>query len=403
MISKVWKTNKGRLAIIAITALVLYSIISLYVANCELANSCEINLGFNSTYADEIEAPITNNNELSDSNSKTANKDKISFTERLEGPIYDSYLASVFDTAIFFIIVTLGLTVFGLSKPEDEGFERKLFYLFPDLHKTKEGKEYFLRKINKMAAVSPLSRLTTSFDEYIPANENEYELFKVGSIYEAQISNLHGNHTYIDDDVKISFTMEPGSLSEVLAKVNDTKWGQINMLRTVNNDGLEDPMPWHNGTNRNFINEEHSYRLKEIKIPVQEKINIDVHSWAWSKFGSEKYDYFTVQRFTENLELFFVNNLNVCIEVAYEVIPIDTPKKDITEKSKNLSNSLRLGKAGTKSSRNFFKQKNFTPEDLFIWTVKVTEDEEQIVEKESTFQRFKSKIFGWNSSNSSKN
>ena len=263
MVSKVWKTNKGRLAIIAILALVLYSLISLYVANCELADSCEISFGFNSSYVDEIEPSIANDTELNGTNSQASNKDKMSFSERLKGPIYDSYLASVFDTAIFFIIVTLGLTVFGLSKPEDEGFERKLFYLFPDLHKTKEGKEYFLRKINKMAAVSPLSRLTTSFDEYIPANGNEYELFKVGSIYEAQISNLHGNHTYIDDDVKISFTMEPGSLGEVLAKVNDTKWGQINMLRTVNNDGLEDPMPWHNGTNRNFVNEEHSYRLKK--------------------------------------------------------------------------------------------------------------------------------------------
>jgi hypothetical protein len=349
IVKNFWRSSRRRLITISILAFCLYCLASMIVANCLIGDYCDFNIFPGDT------AVITP--DVTDGDSKA---------------MYESYVANFYDTSIFFIVVTLAIAIFGFVKPEDEFFERKLTYLFPDLHSSEEGKQYVSEKINKMAAISPFSRHTVSFDEVIPLDSDDAFLFKCGGIYEAQISNLHGNSSYKDDSVKVSFALEQIEIDEIKRVINDFKWGQVTMLRTHFNKDNEDPMPWHNGKERNFVNKQHSYAIKKLEIPPQESINIDVHSWTWSKFAKSKYDYFSVQRFTESIELFFINNLeDKKLKVTYCVVSKDDDIKSLIDENGDFLNGKELSESADDDCRFHTKIEYFRPDQVIVWKVRV--------------------------------
>ncbi|WP_157822373.1 hypothetical protein [Psychromonas sp. Urea-02u-13] len=340
---------------ISVLAFGLYCLASFIVANCLIMDYCSFN--------------ISKNEAVSTVTTTETETDDIGQTD--PQAMYDSYIANIYDTSIFFIVVTLAIAIFGFVKPEDEVFERKLTYLFPDLHRSEEGKQYVSQKINKMAAISPFSRHTVSFDEVIPLEDDSY-LFKCGGIYEAQISNLHGNNSYKDDSVKISFALEQIEIDEIKNATNDFKWGQVTMLRTYSDKSSEDPMPWHNGKSRNFVNKLHSYDIKKLEIPAQESINIDVHSWTWSKFAKNKYDHFSVQRFTESIELYFINNLaDKKLKVTYCVASEEDNIDLLINDDGDFSDGKELEISGHKDCRFQKQVKFFRPDQVIVWKVRV--------------------------------
>lgn len=362
---KIWGTSRRRLITISILAFALYCLASAIVANCLIADYCSFNV-FPTEKVITIDSTIAKEGAVT---SKDATIDSIS--QIGSKAMYDSYVANFYDTSIFFIVVTLAIAIFGFVKPEDEVFERKLIYLFPDLHRSEEGKQYVSHKINKMAAISPFSRHTVSFDEVI-ALDGDNCLFKCGGIYEAQISNLHGNNSYKDDSVKVSFALEQIEIDEIREATNDFKWGQVTMLRTHFDKDHEDPMPWHNGKERNFVNKLHSYDIKELEIPAQESINIDVHSWTWSKFAKNKYDYFSVQRFTESIELFFINNLeDKKLKVTYYVANQEDDIESLINEHGDFPNGKELSPSGENDCRFQKQVKYFRPDQVIVWKVRV--------------------------------
>lgn len=370
-IARLWATSRGRLVLISLGAFVLYCVTSYFVAQCLFANKCYISMDHPNSQKISASKDNSKTNQDSDQNSTQLPNPKYLEENAPSAPQYDSYIASIFDTAIFFVIVSFAIGIYGFSRPEDENFERKLTYLFPDLNNTKEGKDYFLKKINKMAAISPFSRHTVSFDEFYPVDDN-YNLFKCGAIYEAQISNMHGNTEYKDDSVKLKFALDQLKLDEIKAVTGDSKWGQLTMVRTSHDNELVDPLKWHNGVNRNFIDTSLVVSLKELVIPPKEKISIDVHSWSWSKLGKEKYDFFTVQRFTEKLEIFFINNLpDLKVVVSFEVMDNDEITESVKENPEDFSNYLELEVAGHVDSRKSHTVINFTPEKVVLWKARL--------------------------------
>ncbi len=377
-----WSTSHGRLAIISLIAFTVYFLVSLAVAKYYFGEQNTVSQAHseNTNQVDSSET-IDNDQKLAKEPTPTPNTSDLN----KENPAqYDSYIASITDTAIFFIIVSFAIGIFGFSRPEDENFERKLIYLFPDLNETKEGKDYFLKKINKMAAISPFSRHTVSFDEIIPIDEN-YQLFKCGAIYEAQISNMHGNTEYRDDSVKLKFLLEQLKLDEIKKITGDCKWGQLMMVRTFYDHGQADAMKWHNGVNRNFTGKSLTVPLKELVIPPSEKINIDVHSWSWTKFGKEKFDYFTVQRFTEKLEVFFINNLTETrIKVSFAVLDSDAITDALMESEEDFEDGFELEVAGNANSRKNHTAYYFTPEKVFLWKVRRIQPASEACIKKST-------------------
>jgi len=343
---KLWGTSRRRLIIISVLALCMYCLTTAIVANCLIEDYCSFNI-----FQDETILPYNEDQEANQS-------------------LYESYIANFYDTSIFFIIVTLAIGIFGFIKPEDEVFERKLVYLFPDLHRSDEGKKYVTNKINKMAAISPFSRHTISFDEFIQL-DSDNTLFKCGSIYEAEISNLHGSNSYKDNNVEIKFALKQIEIDEVQDATNDFKWGQLTMLRTHFDKDLSDPMPWHNGKKRNFIDKSHRYSIKDLEIPAKESVHIDVNSWSWSKFNKEKYDAVSVQRFTESIKLFFINNLeDRKLKVSYFV----AKKTDNFELLMNSDGDFEHGEvldfSNTEKNRFHKEIKYFTPDQIILWKVR---------------------------------
>lgn len=375
LLQRLWATSHGRLSIISLLAFAAYCLVSMIVASYhfkEKNNLIQIHNGIASQKSSTNDGVDT---QLIEPGLQSAKKKQTSEVpaepSEHNSAQYDSYIASVTDTAIFFIIVSFAIGFFGFSRPEDENFERKLTYLFPDLNESKEGKDYFIKKINKMAAISPFSRHTVSFDDVISIDEN-YHLFRCGAIYEAQISNMHGNTEYRDNSVKLKFSLEQLKLDEIKKFTGDCKWGQLMMVRTFQDKVQTDHMKWHNGVNRNFTTTSLTVPLKELVIPTKEKINIDVHSWSWTKFGKEKFDSFTVQRFTEKLEIFFINNLtDQRIKVSFAVVDKDSITETLMESSDDLEDGFELEVAGDANSRKNHTASYFTPEKVFLWKVRL--------------------------------
>ena len=341
---KIWSTSRRRLIIISILALCFYCLMTAIVANCYIADYCNFNIFQN-------EKSTISTVQMPDKESQAQIK-----------ALYDSYIANFYDTSIFFIIVTLAIGIFGFIKPEDEVFERKLSYLFPDLHSSEEGKKYVTNKINKMAAISPFSRHTISFDEVIELDKDNF-LYKCGFIYEAEISNLHGNSSYKDKNVEIKFGLKHITLEELKDVTNDFKWGQLTMLRTHFSKDVADPMPWHNGSKRNSI--------KNLEIPARESVHIDVNSWSWSKFNKTQYDSVSVQRFTESIELFFINNLHDReLKVTYVVALKTDNLESLMDENGDFKNGEVLAMSNKDGNRFSKVIKYFTPDQVILWKVR---------------------------------
>ena len=130
-------------------------------------------------------------------------------------------------------------------------------------------------------------------------------------------------------------------------------------------------MPWHNGSKRNFIKKSPRYSIKNLEIPARESVHIDVNSWSWSKFNKTQYDSVSVQRFTESIELFFINNLHDReLKVTYVVALKTDNLESLMDENGDFKNGEVLAMSNKDGNRFSKVIKYFTPDQVILWKVR---------------------------------
>jgi hypothetical protein len=290
-----------------------------------------------------------------------------------------SHTASLIDNFIFFVTVGLGITIYGLIKPEDSSFDKKINYLFPRAATTIGGKRYLKKQINKLAIIAPRTRVTYQLDEHC----DEHHLTKMTMIYESKISNLHNKEFFMDGDVQLKFSISDKSKAALNNKYpNDNRyWGKITQIRTMTSDDL-DKWRWHTKGKHLMISGRKSeiFKLEKLVIPPSGEAQIDCTSTTWSSNDGVEFDSFGVARFTELLEFYIVNNTHFNAKVEMYKIPRELYNnsgefdESVLDKRKSITFELDPAdheqtdfKLSKHRGREFLS--DFSVDDLMIWRV----------------------------------
>jgi len=324
-----------------------------------------------------------------------------------------SHIASTTDNILFVLLITAGLALWRFSNPENETFEKRVSFLFPRSVSTKKGKDFLIKHIKRLAVVSPKTRVTFQLDEW----HEKYGILKSEMLYECSMSNLHNKDIYDGADIALTFSLSSDSAEALKNKANDEKidsehlvWGKLSELRTITGNS-DDKWRWHTEGHHLLVDGDlcgetsETFELKKFKLHPDEEAQLDciTTSWTYNKDGA--FDTFGVFKFTEELEIFFVNNtqLKPTIEILvvkkkdfalkrkkewqgdiwneqkqedqktynkYENIPPPPKNRDYEEINTPLSNRRR------------FSFKDFSGDYILLWRVNFPEMPTSIVEKD---------------------
>ncbi|HCU66949.1 MAG TPA: hypothetical protein DF774_14430 [Rheinheimera sp.] len=295
-----------------------------------------------------------------------------------------SYAASVIDTLIFFITVGLGIAIYGLTKPEDSSFEKKINYLFPRAALTVGGKKYLLKQINKLAVISERTRVTFQIDEHC----FDHNLTGYTMIYEQKISNLHNKQSFMDEDVKFVFSVTEETKNAILKRDGKSRsWGKVHKIRTMTSDDI-DRWRWHTKGKHLLLadSKKDIFKLNGLTIPPDGEAQLDVISSTLTYNDGNDAELFGVARFTELLELYFVNNTQYDASIEIRKVTMDEYSlkgSKVLAAEDNYEFTLDLAKTScvqdefaqsTSRRRQCFRE--FSVDDLILWKVTFKRSEE---------------------------
>lgn len=227
-----------------------------------------------------------------------------------------SQKASSIDNSLVIFCVSLGLSIWKASDPSLETLDKRIAFIFPKIDSS-QGLKFIKKHLQKLATISPRSRITFQIDEMDEKNK----LIKAEMIYECSISNLHNQDPLNGKDIEFGFELSSDAskaLKNKFPDVDSIVWGKVSEIRTIS-PKTSDKWYWHTKGHHMLIDGHgHStkkFPLNNMIIPPNEEAQLDCIWSFWSYSDGKSFDTFGCFRFTKKLETFFVNNLNKKITV----------------------------------------------------------------------------------------
>lgn len=202
-----------------------------------------------------------------------------------------SFMASAIEDVLFFSI--LGLTVFflALRKPEKESLETRVWYLFSGENATVEARDYVRHAINKLACISPHTKITLNIDSF----DQSINAFKVYASWELNLANMYDNQEYYDNEISSEIFLDD-------INVPDGINGQALSMKTV----YSDKTCTHINGPINIDNENLKYKqVFEMKLSPNGSCTHLFDSWQYNQVDGEYI--LSPIRYTEKFEVILRN------------------------------------------------------------------------------------------------
>jgi hypothetical protein len=214
--------------------------------------------------------------------------------------LYVSFWASLAEDVLFFLLVSLGLLIYTIRRPESEKFEAKVRFLFP----SERAPIAFLAY--NTAAIYKLGGFCTSAEKHILVTDYapEIDAYKCYFTLDFRLQNMFTDQSYEDD---VSIFVDADSFEKL------STCGQVLEVQFVPFQGhpvrfISQPLDLRSG--------ERYERKIRISIPPNSDAEYFFRFWLWCRVGTDHYS--QMRRFIAKYRCVLANKSDSDIRISLD-------------------------------------------------------------------------------------